>query len=103
MDNSINRVYDLLIEMVKDLEKTRHDYGGYAYVRTMRNILVGKKDAIVAPYFIGKSYYGIVSNMKLEELEGIMDKLVKDNLLDIVYTDHGKLYCTHEYYIQLSR
>lgn len=92
------KVYDLIIQMVKDLEKTRDDYRGYAYVRTMRNILVGKDDAVVAPLFKEKPYYGIVDHMKLDELESIMDKLVNDNRLDIIYTDHGKLYCTHEYY-----
>ena len=41
----------MIIKMIKDLEDTRDKYNGYAYVRTMRNILVGKKDAAIAPYF----------------------------------------------------
>lgn len=94
------KVYELIIQMVKDLEKTRDDYRGYSYVRTMRNILVGKEDAAVAPLFKEKPYYGLVDHMKLDELEGLLDKLVIDDKLDVIYTDHGKLYCTHEYYVK---
>lgn len=45
------RVNELLIAMVKDLEDTREIYHGYSYVRTMRNILIGKEDAAIAPNF----------------------------------------------------
>ena len=88
----------MLIAMIKDLEETREIHGGYSYVRTMRNILVGKEDAAIAPYFKGKPYYGIAPTMKLEELENIMDSFVKANLIDVLHTKHGKLYCTHEYH-----
>ena len=44
------RVNELLIGMVKDLEDTREMYQGYSYVRTMRNILIGKEDAVIAPF-----------------------------------------------------
>lgn len=99
--NNYEKVYEIIIKMVNDLERTRDDYHGYAYVRTMRNILVGKEDAAIAPFFKNKPYYGLVDHMKLDELERIMDSLVRDNRLDIIYTDHGKLYCTHEYYVRL--
>ena len=49
---------DVLIKMVKDLEDTREIYHGYSYVRTMRNILTGKRSATIAPWFQGKEYYG---------------------------------------------
>ena len=41
----------LIIRMVKDLEDTRDMYYGYSYVRTIRNILVGKEGALIAPLF----------------------------------------------------
>ena len=88
----------MFISMVKDLEDTREIYGGYSYVRTMRNILVGKKDASIAPYFKDKPYYGKFPSLRLEDLEKIMDSFVLANLIDVIYTQHGKLYCTHEYH-----
>lgn len=94
------KLYEMIIEMVRDLERTRYDYNGYAYVRTIRNILVGKHDAAIAPYFSDKPYYGVVSYLGLNDLEEILDGLVRNNKLDIIYTGHGKLYCTHEYYLQ---
>lgn len=97
------KLYEMIIEMVRDLERTRHDYNGYAYVRTMRNILVGKKDAAIAPYFSRKPYYGVVPYLGLNDLEGIMDGLVRNNRLDIIFTEHGKLYCTHEWYMQSKK
>lgn len=91
-------VTEILIRMVKDLEDTRGKYAGYSYVRTMRNILVGKEDAAIAPYFKGKPYYGLMDELKLEDMERIMDVLVQTGQLDIIYTDNGKLYCTHDYH-----
>ena len=64
----------------------------------MRNILVGKKDAVIAPFFTKKSYYGIYDKLSLNQLEQVMDGLVKDGLLEVIYTNHGKLYCTYDYY-----
>lgn len=92
----------MFITMIKDLEDTREKYKGYSYVRTMRNILVGKKDAAIAPYFKEKPYYGIYPNLKLEDLEQIMDAFVRANLIDVIHTNHGKLYCTHDYYNETS-
>lgn len=89
--------------MVRDLEESQERYNGYAYIRTMRNILVGKKDACIAPYFIEKQYYGLVSKLKLEELENIMDRLVVNGELDVIYTEHGKLFCTHEYHEEMCK
>lgn len=97
------RVNELLIGMVKDLEDTREVYHGYSYVRTMRNILIGKEDAAIAPVFKDKPYYGQYKEMTLEVLEMMMDVLVETDQLDIIYTDHGKLYCTHEYHEYLCK
>ncbi len=88
----------LIIKMVKDLERTREDYCGYAYVRTIRNILVGKESAAIAPLFKDKLYYGQFFSLRLDEVEYMMDTLVKKGLLKIIYTQRGKLYCTPEYY-----
>ena len=96
-------VNELLIAMVKDLEDTRELYHGYSYVRTMRNILIGKEDAVIAPNFKKKPYYGRYKEMTLEVLELIMDVLVEANQLDVIYTEHGKLYCTHEYHEYLCK
>lgn len=92
------RANELLIGMVKDLENTRDVYKGYSYVRTMRNILIGKEDAAIAPFFDMKPYYGQFYELSLEELEQMMDVLVKTNQLRVFVTEHGKLYCTQEYY-----
>ena len=67
---------DLLIQMVKDLEDTREMYWGFPYVRTMRNILVGKETAVIAPAFKGKPYYGVFETLKLSSLEIMMDLLL---------------------------
>ena len=88
----------LLVQIVKDLEDTRHKYGGYAYVRTIRNILIGKKDATIAPNFINKHYYGIINELTLEETEKLLDSLLRDNKLQCIFTEHGKLYCTLDFY-----
>lgn len=88
----------LLISMVKDLENTRENFFGYSYVRTMRNILIGKEDAAIAPLFKDKEYFGCFYELKLDVLEEMMDELVKKNKLDAIYTEHGKLYCSHEYH-----
>ena len=88
---------ELLMRMVKDLEDTREIYCGYSYVRTMRNILVGKEDAVIAPFFKGKPYYGIFETLELVAVEKLMDRLVSRNQLSIIYTARGKLYCTNYY------
>lgn len=97
------RANELLIGMVKDLEKTREIYHGYSYVRTMRNILIGKEDAAIAPAFKSKPYYGQFEGMTLEVLEQMMDTLVETNQLDVIHTEHGKLYCSHEYHEYLCK
>ena len=96
-------ITELLLQMVKDLEDTREIYQGYSYVRTMRNILVGKEGALIAPYFQSKPYYGLFDELKLEEAEYYFDNLAKAGLLDIIHTDNGKLYCTHEHYEDMNR
>lgn len=109
--NSINaietgkpqRANELLIGMIKELEETREIYHGYSYVRTMRNILIGKKDAAIAPYFQNKPYYGQFKELKLEVLEQMLDTLVSTNQIDVLLTEHGKLYCTHEYHEYLCK
>ena len=95
----VRSVKEVLIQMVKDLEDSSDKYCGYAYVRTMRNILIGNKDACIAPFFQGKQYYNLINSLKLEELEKIMDRIVREGDLNILY---GKLYCTHEYYNRMS-
>ena len=96
-------IKNLMISMIKDLEDTRDIYGGYAYVRTMRNILIGKEDAAIAPFFKGKQYYGIVKDLKLEDVQIIMDRLEEANEIDVVFTNHGKLYCTHAYSVETGQ
>jgi len=93
----------LLVSIVKDLENTRDKYSGYAYIRTIRNILVGKEDAIIAPHFKECIYYGIYGGLRLDEVEDKMNRLVIKGKLNIIYTEHGKLYCTHEYYKEQKR
>jgi len=93
----------LLIKMVRDLEETREKFSGYAYVRTIRNILVGKEDAIIAPHFHEQTYYGMLDYLTLEETEGLMESLVKTNQLAYIFTEHGKLYCTLEYHENMCK
>ena len=57
----LQSINDLLVKMIRDLEETRWKYRGYSYVRTMRNILTGNKNAVIAPNFKGKPYYGLFS------------------------------------------
>lgn len=102
-DEKIQKVYDLLVVMIKDLENTRHKYHGYSYVRTMRNILVGKKEAAIAPYFVDKPYYGKLEWIRLEDLEHMLDTMVSLHQIDVLYTEHGKLYCTHEYHVDMCK
>lgn len=93
-----NQVCKMLIEIVKDLENTREYIHGYSYVRTIRNILIGKADAIIAPNFKNKKYYGIVRELTLQDTEELMDNLVKTNQITYMFTSNGKLYCTFDYY-----
>ena len=88
----------ILVSMVKDLEDTRHKYCGYAYRRTIRNILIGNKDAAIAPHFKDKPYYGIARYLSLDSVDIIMDYLVEKRLLCVLYKDRGKLYCTPAYH-----
>lgn len=94
MDKKLSR---LLIEIVKDLEDTREIIHGYSYVRTIRNILI-EKDAAIAPNFKDKYYYGLIGNLTLEETEFMLDSMIKSNRLSCIHTNHGKLYCTKDYY-----
>ncbi len=93
----------LLINMIKDLEETREIYHGYSYVRTMRNILIGKKDAAIAPFFQNKPYYGQFKDLKLDVLEQMLECLLETNQISVIHTEHGKLYCTHEYHEYMCR
>jgi hypothetical protein len=92
------RICQLLIDIVKDLENTQEFICGYSYARTIRNILVGKEDAIIAPNFKGKYYHGILEMLSLKETEDMLDYLVKTNQITYMCTSHGKMYCTFEYY-----
>lgn len=96
-----DRIADLLVKIVKDLEDSRTEIYGYSYARTIRNILIGKPEAIIAPNFKNKPYYGILNNLTLEETEKLLDNVVKMNKLICDYREHGKLYCTIEYYKRL--
>ena len=93
-----SQIYKLVIEIVQDLENTREDIHGYSYVRTIRNILIGKEDAIIAPNFKNKQYYGLVNELTLQETEKILDYLVVTNQITYFFTQNGKLYCTFDYY-----
>ncbi len=95
-DNQVEN--DLLIAMVKNLERTRAYYSGYAYVRTIRNILIGKEDAAIAPLFKDEPYYGLFYKLSMDQVECMMDALVRADRLKIIYTHRGKLYCTPDYY-----
>lgn len=95
---SPERIDEYIFQMVRDLENTRWKYHGYSYVRTMRNILIGKSDAAIAPLFSNKEYYGIYEELTLNQLESIMDIFVETGQLECVFTEHGKLYCTKQYY-----
>ncbi len=87
-----------LLCIVKDLEETRDIYSGFSYARTIRNILVGKETAIIAPFFDKKEYYGYLDYISIKSVEQILDNLVAEKQLWFVYTEHGKLYCTKDYY-----
>ena len=89
---------ELIVKMVNDLEKTREFYCGYAYVRTIRNILIGKESAAIAPYFKEEPYYGQYRRLRLDQVEYMMDLLVKKGLIKIIYTQRGKLYCSSDYH-----
>lgn len=92
------RICNLLLNIVKDLEHTRYKISGYSYVRTIRNILVGKEEAYIAPHFKDKPYYGLLDRLTLEETEQMMDEMVRNRELSVIHTEHGKLYCTNEYH-----
>ncbi|MCQ2498847.1 MAG: hypothetical protein MJ133_07660 [Lachnospiraceae bacterium] len=91
-------INDLLVTMIRDLENTRYKYHGYAYRRTIRNILTGNKDAVIAPQFKGKSYYGLVKYLSLTDVESMLVEMVRCNTISVIYTDRGKLYCTNPYH-----
>lgn len=94
----------LLVSMVRDLEDTRGKYNGYSYVTTIRNILVGKETAYIAPFFVTKPYYGLYSRLSKDETRSLMDSLISEGELDYIISDKGKkLYCTHEYHDRLCR
>ena len=94
----------LLVSMVRDLEMTRGKYNGYSYVTTIRNILVGKESAYIAPFFVTKPYYGMFARLSKDETRRMMDKLISTGELDYIISDKGKkLYCTHEYHDHLCR
>lgn len=88
---------ELILLMIRDLENTKNIYHGYAYKRTMRNILTGNKGAAIAPCFTDKPYYGISRSMTLKQMENIADALVASGKLSFVLTSRGKLYCSRSY------
>ena len=87
-----------IIKLVKDLEDTREEYGGYSYVRTIRNILEGNENSEIANHFSNKEYYGAYEFLSLSRAEEIMDELVAEGKLKVILAKRGKLYCTKEYY-----
>lgn len=98
-----NQICKLLIKIIQDLENTREIIHGYSYVRTIRNILIGKEDALIAPNFKNKEYYGLVNELTLQETEKILDYLVDTNQITYFFTQNGKLYCTFDYYKTINR
>lgn len=95
MDKSISK---LLIGIINDLENTQDYICGYSYCRTIRNILVGNPKAVIASNFTNKQYYGLVKHLSLKETEEMMDDLVKSNKVTYIFTGHGKMYCSFDYY-----
>ncbi len=96
--NAVEVPDNMLVMMVKDLEDTREKYKGYSYPRTMRNILIGKRDAIIAPWFRRRPYYGRIQKLSLDEMTRIMDLLVRYGQLNYIISDSNKkLYCTNDY------
>jgi hypothetical protein len=93
----INNTKELILQMVKDLENTSWTYHGYAYKRTMRNILIGNKNAYIAPCFTDKPYYGIFRSMTLQQVESMADELVASGRLSYVLTNRGRLYLSIPY------
>lgn len=98
-----NQICKLLIKIIQDLESTREKIQGYSYVRTIRNILIGKEDALIAPNFKNKQYYGLVNELTLQETEKMLDYLVNTNQITYFFTQNGKLYCTFDYYKTIYR
>jgi uncharacterized protein YpbB len=92
------RVSELLIEIINDIENTQDYIFGYSYCRTIRNILVGNPKAVIAANFTDKQYYGLVDRLSLKETEEMLDWLVKSNQVTYIFTEHGKMYCTFNYY-----
>ena len=83
----------LLVQMVKDLEETAWKFHGYAYPRTIRNILIGKEDAEIAPNFKGKPYHGIASkDLKIVDASDILDGMVAKGYLDSFISDRNVHY-----------
>ena len=93
-----DELQEYLLNIVNDLEKTRDIYNGYSYARTIRNILVGKETAIIAPFFDDKEYYGYLDYISIKSVEQMLENLVKEKRLYFIYTDRGKLFCTKEFY-----
>jgi uncharacterized protein YpbB len=92
------RISRLLIRIINDLENTQDYICGYSYCRTIRNILVGNPKAVIASNFTDKQYYGIIDHLSLRETEIMLDYLVKSNQVTCTFTEHGKMYCTFDYY-----
>jgi hypothetical protein len=95
MDKQVRK---LLIGIINDLENTQDYICGYSYCRTIRNILVGNPKAVIASNFTDKQYYGIAEHLSLKETEGMLECLVKSNQVTYIFTEHGKMYCTFDYY-----
>lgn len=89
----------LLLELLQDLENTQTYIHGYGYCRTIRNILVGNKNAVIASNFKNKKYYGIFNYLSLKDTEKLLNKLVERNMITCIFTEHGKMYCTYSYLI----
>jgi uncharacterized protein YpbB len=92
------RVCKLLIGIINDLENTQDYICGYSYCRTIRNILVGNPKAVIASNFTDRQYYGVLEHLSLKETEEMLDSLVKSNYVTYLFTEHGKMYCTFDYY-----
>ena len=94
---------DILVALVKDLEDTRDIYHGYAYIKTIKNILIGNNKSIIAPCFQEKSYYGICRSATRKDIKNLMDNLVEKGKLYADYRDKKVLYCTEEYLAELCK
>lgn len=58
---------------------------------TIRNILVGKESAYIAPFFVTKPYYGMFARLSKDETRRMMDNLISAGELDYLREFGGNI------------